>query len=288
MTGETPVRRRLVGGALRRYRENLGYALEDAAKVLECDRSKISRIETGQRGVRPKELGELLTEYGVPEPEREILLAIARASRTAGWWEPYTDMLTDAAREYFQVETVAAKLQMYDPQQVPDLLQTVEYASAIADLRHTGGPGGNEVQLTLARQHAILRGQKADLRGQKADLTVIIDEAVLHRIVGSPDVMRRQLRHLAVATGTSGITIQVLPFCRGVRAPGVAGPVTIVRFGGTTELGVVYLNRSGHGDAFLMGSAELTYYSTAFAELADAVLSPADTVRKLRELADAS
>ena len=56
------MRRRLVGGALRRYRENVGYALEDAARVLECDRSKISRIETGQRGIRPKELRELLTE----------------------------------------------------------------------------------------------------------------------------------------------------------------------------------------------------------------------------------
>ena len=50
------MRRRVVGGALRRYRENVGYALEDAARVLECDRSKISRIETGQRGIRPKEL----------------------------------------------------------------------------------------------------------------------------------------------------------------------------------------------------------------------------------------
>jgi len=60
-----PVRRRLVGGALRRYRENLGYTLEDAARLLECDRSKISRIETGQRGIRGKELRELLAEYGI-------------------------------------------------------------------------------------------------------------------------------------------------------------------------------------------------------------------------------
>ena len=64
------MRRRLVGGALRRYRENVGYALEDAARVLECDRSKISRIETGQRGIRAKELRELLTEYGVPASEQ--------------------------------------------------------------------------------------------------------------------------------------------------------------------------------------------------------------------------
>ena len=52
MTTVNPVRRVLVGGALRRYREGIGYSLDDAAKVLECDRSKISRIETGHRGIR--------------------------------------------------------------------------------------------------------------------------------------------------------------------------------------------------------------------------------------------
>jgi hypothetical protein len=35
-------RRLLIGAALRRYREDLGFVLEDAARVLECDRSKIS------------------------------------------------------------------------------------------------------------------------------------------------------------------------------------------------------------------------------------------------------
>jgi transcriptional regulator with XRE-family HTH domain len=48
----TSTQRQLVGSALRRYRANVGYALEDAAKVLDCDRSKISRVETGQRGIR--------------------------------------------------------------------------------------------------------------------------------------------------------------------------------------------------------------------------------------------
>ena len=42
MIDAPPVRRLLLGAALRRYRENLGLTLEDAARVLECDRSKIS------------------------------------------------------------------------------------------------------------------------------------------------------------------------------------------------------------------------------------------------------
>src|ERR1700730_3922653 len=74
MTDAPPVRRRLLGSALRRFREHAGYSLEDAARILECDRSKISRIETGQRGIRPKELRELLVEYGVDEDRSEALL----------------------------------------------------------------------------------------------------------------------------------------------------------------------------------------------------------------------
>src|SRR6516225_10837753 len=126
-----PVRRRLVGGALRRYRENLGYALEDAARVLECDRSKISRIETGQRGIRPKELRELLTEYAVPDSEQAALLAIASRGGPAGWWHPYADALPGADLDYVIMESAASEIMTYEAQVVPDLLQTDDYARAI-------------------------------------------------------------------------------------------------------------------------------------------------------------
>ena len=116
------MRRRLVGGALRRYRENVGYALEDAARVLECDRSKISRIETGQRGIRPKELRELLTEYGVPDGERAALVAIASRSDRRGWWHPYADVLPGPYLDYVIMESAAAEIMTYEAQVVPALL----------------------------------------------------------------------------------------------------------------------------------------------------------------------
>ena len=104
------MRRRLVGGALRRYRENVGYALEDAARVLECDRSKISRIETGQRGIRPKELRELLTEYGVPASEQLALVSIASRGGQHSWWHPYTDTMSDAYLDYVIMESAASEI----------------------------------------------------------------------------------------------------------------------------------------------------------------------------------
>src|SRR5215472_2941654 len=100
MTDSPPVRRRLLGTALRRFREQAGYTLDDAAHILECDRSKISRIETGQRGVRPKELHELLVEYGVEEARREALLTVARQTHQAGWWQSYSRVLDDAYQDF--------------------------------------------------------------------------------------------------------------------------------------------------------------------------------------------
>lgn len=84
MTEAPPVRRRLAGAALRRSREQAGYSPGEAARILSCDRSKISRIETGQRGIRPAELRELLARYGVDEPRRDALRNVARQTRQAG------------------------------------------------------------------------------------------------------------------------------------------------------------------------------------------------------------
>ena len=87
MTDAPPVRRRVLGAALRRFREQAGCTLDDAARILNCDRSKISRIETGQRGIRATELQGLLAEYGVDELRRDALLTLAHQTRQDGWWQ---------------------------------------------------------------------------------------------------------------------------------------------------------------------------------------------------------
>jgi transcriptional regulator with XRE-family HTH domain len=131
MVETPPVRRRLVGAALRRHRESLGYRLDDAARILECDRSKISRIESGQRGIRPKDLRDLLTEYGVTKQEQQTLTAIAHPNRERGWWQPYADIFPGPWLDYLITEAAASQIQTYQPQQVPDLLQTQDYARAV-------------------------------------------------------------------------------------------------------------------------------------------------------------
>jgi transcriptional regulator with XRE-family HTH domain len=124
MTPVPPVRRVLVGSMLRSYREAAGYKLDDAARILECDRSKISRIETGQRGIRPKELRELLTEYNVAASAQDALTVLARPRDANSWWRDYRQMLPDAYLDFTVTEGLASRILVYAPLQVPELLWT--------------------------------------------------------------------------------------------------------------------------------------------------------------------
>jgi hypothetical protein len=124
-------RRRLVGSALRRYREDLGYDLAVPARILECDRSKISRIETGARGIRPKELRELLSEYDADAATQKALATIARGTSDRSWRNGYGPVLSSAYAEFLEIEKAASAIFTYAPAHVPRPLQTPDYARAL-------------------------------------------------------------------------------------------------------------------------------------------------------------
>ena len=290
MTGTPPMRRRLLGAALRKYRENLGYGLDEAARILECDRSKISRIETGQRGIRAKELRELLTEYGVPAGEQAALLAIAHRGRQHGWWQDYPDVLSDTGQDYVIMEAAASEILAYESHQVPDLLQTQGYARAVADADPNWA--GEEqrlhaVEVKLARQRVVLAERSPRLE-------FVITEGALHQVVGGPDVMRPQLARLASlaagagtarATGATGpsVSLQVLPFEAGAHAAAGCGSMAIMRFGDTPGLGVIHLAALG-GRVGLEDPEDVARYIRTFARLRAAALTAAESARLLREM----
>jgi hypothetical protein len=256
----------------------MGYALEDAARVLECDRSKISRIETGQRGIRPKELRELLTEYGVPESEQAALVSLARRGGQRGWWDQYADALPRASVDYVIMEATAAEIMTYEAQLVPDLLQTEDYARAVAAAEPDYGTDGQRelaVAAKAARQETVLGGIRR--------LSVVIGEAALRQEVGGPDVMAAQVARLAGLAGeVPNITLQVLPFSAGAHAAASSTSLTILRFPEAPSLGVVYLEALS-GGVYLESQADVASYVRAFALLRASALTEVDTARLLRE-----
>jgi transcriptional regulator with XRE-family HTH domain len=274
-----PVRRQLLGTALRQHRENLGYRLDDAARVLECHRSKISRIETGQRGIRARDLRDLLTEYGANDQEQRTLAAIAHPQGTRGWWQPYAAVLSGAWLEYLITETAATQILAYQPQQVPDLLQTQEYARAVVRADPALPPGTQDMVL-----EAMLTRQQVILADQRPELAVIIGEAALHQVVGGPEVMRAQLARLAELSDTyPQVIIQVLPFSCGAHPAGGSGPLSILRFAGTPNLGVVHL--PGPIGVCLTSPPDVATHARAFTQLKASALTPAATAQLLRDMA---
>jgi transcriptional regulator with XRE-family HTH domain len=275
---DPPLRRRLVGGALRRYRESLGYTLDDAARVLECDRSKISRIETGQRGIRSKELRELLTEYGIDDQQQAILTAMADVRGARKRYGAYADVLPGAWHDYLLLEAAASRVLVYEAQQVPALLQTPDYARALTETDPRLADDDTRdraVEATLARQKTILGERKPDIH-------LIIGEAALHQEVGGPQVMEGQLGLLAGVSGDSGmVTVQILPFSSGAHAASGVGSLAILQFPEAPGLGVVHLGGAG-GGVCLDSRDDLAVHASVFEQLRAFALSPAQSARLLR------
>jgi len=280
MTDVPPVRRRLLGAALRRFRETAGYTLDDAARILECDRSKISRIETGQRGIRPKELRELLDEYGVEADRRDALLVVARQAQQVGWWQSYSHVLSDAYQDFISLEASASTIWTYEAQLVPGLLQTEDYARAIAAASLFGETNEEREQFVQAR----LRRQQVLTRDHPLQIWAILSEGALRQLVGGREVMQAQLRHLIEISGErSNVTLQVLPFAAGAHAA-TSGPFLIMKFPEAPDLGVVYLEGQT-GGIYLESADEVARYTLVCDHLRASALSTAATMRLIEEVA---
>ena len=275
-----PARRRLVGRALRQYRETLGYTLDDAARMLECDRSKVSRVETGQRGICGEDLRELLGEYGVGDAEAALLELLANPRAGRGWFRDYEQVLRGAWLDYLTLETAASRISVYEAQRIPGLLQTPAYARALAE----ADPALKDDDARDTAVDAVLARQWAILEPAQADVHLIIGQAALEQEVGSAAVMDGQLLALArYASDSQKVRVQVLPFDAGAHAAVGDSSLAILQFDQApgTGLGLVHLGGIA-GGVCLEGRDDLAAYLRAFERLSDRAESPRRSAMRLR------
>jgi transcriptional regulator with XRE-family HTH domain len=280
MAQPPPVRRRLVGSLLRQYREAHGFKLEDVARILECDRSKISRIETGERGVRGKELRELLTEYGVDSGTQDTLVAIVRPRRSGGWWEDFDKILPGQYLDFIVAEGLATQVMVYAPLHVPEPLATGAYVRALA-LGDPAIPDGQHewrVGAAIARQKLLSE--------RRPDLQVILGEAALRQQIGSLRDMREQFIRLHTLASEPGQNIRILPFRAGAHAAGDSGGFSVLHFDQTPELGLVHISGAS-GGICLDDADSTTAYGKVFSHLHRHTLTREQTIARFHELARA-
>lgn len=268
------LRRRELGALLRARRQELGLTVEQVAERLLCSPSKVSRMETGQRGATQRDVRDLCTLYGIDdEVERERLMTLAKEGKQQAWWQPYD--LPYAT--YVGLEAAAATIRDYDSGVVPGLLQTPDYTRA----RHVGYLPRLDAAEIERRVEVTMTRQRVFAAEHPPHFWTILDEAVLHRVVGDPGIMRAQLDRLIEASSHPRITVQVIPYTVGVH-PALDSIFTIVEFDGGVP-GVVYVEGLV-GSIYLERPEDLDRYLHVFDRLSMIALSPEDSVALIQKV----
>jgi len=150
-----------------------------------------------------------------------------------GWWQSYSDVLPDWFEFYVGLEADAASIRTYESETVPGLLQSEEYARAMFQITAGEGEIDRKVSARMQRQELFHRQPPAEL-------SAILNEAVLLRPVGGPEVMAEQLDHLVKVSRLRSVTVQILPFAVGGH-PAMTTPYVIISFADVADEPIVYL-----------------------------------------------
>ncbi|MGW2326565.1 helix-turn-helix domain-containing protein [Streptomyces sp. NPDC001700] len=254
------VRRRRLGQELRRLRQEKGMTAEEVAEELMVSQSKISRLENGRRSISQRDVRDLCRTYKVEDKALiDSLMQMAKESRQQGWWNAFGDVPYSV---YIGFETDAASLRVYEPQVMPGLLQTPDYAEAvISGALPEVAPDqiGQRVQVRLRRQERIT-DPLAPLR-----LWAVVDEAAMRRVVGNHKIMSDQLEYLVRMSHEPHVTVQALPFGMGSH-PGMSGQFTILEFSDESDTSVVYLE-GVTSDLYLEKLTDVQSYSMMYEHL---------------------
>jgi transcriptional regulator with XRE-family HTH domain len=269
MTEEHPnpiVLRRRLGTDLRRLRDATKLTVEEVGKEMEWSRSKVSRMETGQALVKSYEIGVLCDLYGATPEQRVTLRELGQRARERGWWKGYRDALPDWFEVYLGLESHARAIRKYEAEYVPGLLQTEDYARAV--LRSGGADDSTDaidrlVELRMARQARMPIESRPRY-------WAVLNEAVLRRVVGGPEVMRAQLCKLAEAATLRNVTLQVVPFSAGAHAA-MNGPFVILQFDAEEDRDVAYLETIS-GSLYIDKNSEVKRYWLTFERLVASAL----------------
>ncbi|MZD03546.1 helix-turn-helix domain-containing protein, partial [Streptomyces sp. SID5785] len=210
-TSAPTVLRMILGRRLQDMRLAAGASLEDAAKALRVKTLTIRRLEKAEVALKPLYVEKLLETYGAERGEIDEFVDLAEQANEPGWWHSYRDAVPSWFTAFVSLETSAKTLRTYEPQYVTGLLQTPGYARAVL---RGGLPNGSDEEVER-RVELRLRRQSLLEREDAPTLWVVMEEAVLHRAVGSADVMREQIERLLDLSGLAHISIDIVPFSAG-------------------------------------------------------------------------
>ncbi|MGH3824145.1 MAG: helix-turn-helix domain-containing protein [Pseudonocardiaceae bacterium] len=263
---------RQLGMELRRLRDLAGKSQIEAAAWINKTDTAISKYETGARRIDVGNLRSLCQLYDVEVTHVAFLERLVRESGERGWWADFGSTVPHWFADFLGMETVATEAWIYESEAFPGLLQAEEYLSAVVS-SHSDAERFSRLRVT--RQKRLVDDNPLILR-------VVLNEAVLCRVVGGPEVMRRQIRHVIDTAALPNVAVQVLPFSVGFH-PAMTGSFWALRFPETPTMNTVYVEIKG-GALYIEKPPDVDRYTATFERLTELALNEAGTISFLEQM----
>jgi transcriptional regulator with XRE-family HTH domain len=275
VSGSPTVRRRRLAAELRRLRLRAGKTADDVGKTLGWSKAKVSRYELARGGLKPTDVARLLDFYEVQGRNRDQLVALAEDATEKGWWEAYSDVLSEGHQAYIGLEAEATSILEWQINVIPGLLQTEQYAREVLSGYHQ--VAAISPKAIQRRVDTRITRQQLLTRDEPLKLVALLDESVLHRLCGDRSLMYAQLQRLANVSEFPNVTIRILPLSRSHIL--AVDSFAILQFGQTSETVLHDVVSIEHltSELYMEGDIDTYQFKLAFAYIADRSLSPPES-----------
>lgn len=259
----------LIGHDLKTTRERARLTQEQAAKAIGCSQGKINHLESGRNQQQPAEVTKLLRLYGADVEHVDRMASLAGRADQDTWWAPFSDVLPNWFKTFVGLEGLAATQFYYKAVLLPGQLQTPEYAAAllVGNLRVPPSEVPHVVKVRMARQR--VQSDERPLR-----FRAVIEQYVLDRMVGGPEIMRVQLEHLLALMERDNVELHIMPIDAAVH-DGLDGDFLLLDFDEAQSIGYIeYPN----GAVYVQDQDQVDLYTLSADRLCAAALSEAESV----------
>lgn len=280
-TGPT-VRRMQLGMELERLRDQRGLSMEQVVEGLPVSHSQYYKVSRGSSAFRKQEhLVLVLERLGVTDTDDvEFLVGIHRDSLNRGWWSTYSRTMPSGMAMYVGLEDGAKAMRGWNPHHVHGLLQTEAYTRA----QFMAAKPVDETKTEAVERGVVVRMQRKAVltRENPLELRVVMAEAGLRNIVGSPAVMREQYTEIIRLSELDNVTVQILPMKHATYR--CAYDFTMMDFGEALPT-VVAMDMIDGGSNITDKDTEIWQFSRRFDALRDGALPVGQTPKFLHQLA---
>lgn len=259
-----------LGAELRDARISVEYTQDEAgAHLLHPDGQKLSRIELGEQPPNYHEMRALLKLYGISDEQCEPFVHLLEQALAKRWWRSGEE--GEAA--YARMEALAVVRQEFQQNQVPDLLQTAEYAR-----RTLHDPdGSNDKKDADALLRVTLKRQERLYRDPTMNVHVILEESIL---LADEMMDHGQLSKLLEVSQWDNVTLQVIS--SGPRSP-APGSFTLLACEPNYPLEFAYLDSASGSKFEKRDEKALAVLARIFNDLQEIALTPLETTSLLRD-----